>query len=165
MRFRIASPCDAVEVPEVSDLGAGVTLLEVLRGPLGLKSVVRGCKNGTCGSCRVLVDGKLVTSCTLLASAVPDLAHIETYEHLADESAALTAVKHFTDERNSRCRLCVAGLGVTAAHLARSGTAGDDEAIEAALEGAHCQCTGRGSLRRALAFIRHASPVSGRSGT
>lgn len=170
MRFRIGRLEDepvAHSVREVAsaDVGPEASLLDVLRGPLGLKSVVRGCKNGTCGSCRVLLNGNLVPSCMLLATAVPDMAHIETYEHLANEPSAVAAIDHFERERNSRCSLCVAGLGVTAVHLTRAGTAGDDDAIDRAVAGAHCQCTGRGSLRRSLAFIRQALPVSGTSGS
>ena len=161
MHFRIGKAVDAVVVEAEKD----ATLLAVLRGPLGLKSVVRGCKNGSCGSCRVLLDGELVSSCMILAADVPDNAHIETYEHLEHEPAAQVAVRHFQDERNSRCRLCVAGLGVAAVHLVRTLRAEDEAAIEDTVEGAHCQCTGRASLRRSLAFVRQCPAVSGTSGS
>ncbi|MFO0665727.1 MAG: 2Fe-2S iron-sulfur cluster-binding protein [Polyangiaceae bacterium] len=138
------------------------TLLEALRA-CGMKSVVRGCKNGTCGSCRVLVDGSLVASCGVPVTSLPDGARVLTYEQLEHEPEARIAVAHFEDERNSRCRLCVAGLGVAAVHLARENALSDDGAIDRVAQGAHCQCTGRGSLRRSLAFIRQKPPFSGTS--
>ena len=125
-------------------------LVDVVRGELGARSCNRGCKNGTCGSCRVLVDGVVVTSCLTEWKDVRDGAAIETHESLADDEGAKRAVDAFDAERPTRCKLCVGALAVTAASLARAGKRGDEDAIEVALRGATCMCTGRGSWRRAL---------------
>jgi aerobic-type carbon monoxide dehydrogenase small subunit (CoxS/CutS family) len=125
-------------------------LLDVLRREAGVRSCHRGCDDGTCGACRVLVDGALVSACQLAWRDVPNGAKVETYESLAREPNAARAVNAFEAERPTRCKLCVGALGVTAAALARAGKARDDDAIDAALEGATCMCTGRGSWRRAL---------------
>jgi carbon-monoxide dehydrogenase small subunit len=127
--------------------------LDVLRAELGVRSAARGCQDGSCGSCRVLLDGVLVSSCKVRWADVRDGAQVEAYEDVALDPAAVRAVDAFGEERPTRCKMCVGALGVTAVAVARS-NAGDakgrEDAIEAALVGATCMCTGRGSWRRAL---------------
>jgi aerobic-type carbon monoxide dehydrogenase small subunit (CoxS/CutS family) len=119
------------------------SLLEVLRDAhLALR---KGCDEGRCGSCRVLVDGAIVNSCVIHASSLREDAVIETYEAVAEEPGVTRVVEAFIRERPTRCELCVAGLGVTAAALSRERTSIDEAIGEAA-----CMCTGRGSWRRAL---------------
>ena len=134
----------------VVDAPPTTSLLDVVRGPLGIRSAARGCGDGSCGACRVLVEGEPQNACRVTLADVPDGARIEGYEDVACEPAALAAVAAFTDERPTRCTLCVPAIGVTAVALARAGRAGDADAIDAALATATCMCTGRGSLRRAL---------------
>ena len=95
------------------------------------------------------MNGELRATCTLFFRDLPEGARIETYEDVADEPAVTRVVAAFEDERQTRCRLCVGALGVTAHHLEATGTA-NEQGIEAALQNATCMCTGRGSLRRAL---------------
>ena len=125
-------------------------LVDVLRGPMATPSVARGCHDGRCGACRVLVDGALVNTCTARLGDLRDGAVVETYEDLALEPAAVTAVEAFLAERPTRCTLCVPSIGVTAVYLARRGEAGNRAAVNEAIDTAACVCTGRGSLRRAL---------------
>ncbi len=125
-------------------------LITTLRGALGVKSAKRGCRDGSCGSCRVLLDGALVSSCLVRMGDVADGALVEVAEDLEQKEPARRALAQFEDERPTRCDLCVGGLAVTAAWLAQRGPELREAAIDEALEGAHCQCTGRGSLRRAL---------------
>jgi aerobic carbon-monoxide dehydrogenase small subunit len=133
----------------VSSEAAGETLLEGLRRE-GVASLRRGCADGTCGACKVLLDGVLVRSCVTMVSQVAFGALLETFEDLKDEPAAELAVSAFDAERATRCRLCVPALALTAVDLARRGLARDSDAIRERLASAHCQCTGRGSLMRAL---------------
>ena len=137
---------------EVREIRAPETLRldAVLRRELNLKSVLHGCESGTCGACRILVDGKLVASCTLPFSSVRDGSALETAEALGTCPRARAVVEAFLVERNTRCALCVGGLAVTAEHLDRAGCAHDDVAVDNALASASCACTGRGSLKRAL---------------
>lgn len=123
-------------------------LLDVLRRERGVRSASRGCQDGTCGACRVLVNGALVSSCTLKWCDVPENARIETYEDLEKDPAAARAVTAFLKERPTRCRLCVGALGVTAVAISRNALEVDDAIGEAT-----CMCTGRGSWRRALKVL------------
>jgi aerobic-type carbon monoxide dehydrogenase small subunit (CoxS/CutS family) len=125
------------------------TLLDVLRSDFGVRSASRGCEDGSCGACRVLVDGALVASCRVAWADVNDRARVQTYEEIASDPAAAEAVDAFAKERPSRCRMCVGALGVTAVAIARA-SGPREEAVEKALEDATCMCTGRGSWRRAL---------------
>jgi aerobic-type carbon monoxide dehydrogenase small subunit (CoxS/CutS family) len=131
-------------------LDGKTSFLDVVRGPLGIQSAARGCGNGLCGACRVLVEGEPCNACMLTLDEIPDGARIEGYEDVATDPAAMAAVRAFTAERPTRCTLCVPAIGVTAVALARNGHAGDVDAIDRSLETAACMCTGRGSLRRAL---------------
>ncbi len=134
----------------VVTVDAATPLLDVLRGSLGVRSATRGCGDGLCGACRVLVEGEPENACRVTLGDLPDGARIETYEDLSGEPSATAAVAAFMDERTTRCTLCVPCIGVTAVALARRGRGGDPEAIEATLATATCMCTGRGSMRRAL---------------
>jgi len=136
--------------PCVVTLDGETSFLEVVRGPLGIHSAARGCGNGLCGACRVLVEGEPCNACTVTLREIPDGARVEGYEDVATDPAAVLAVAAFTAERPTRCTLCVPAIGVTAVALARHGQARDVDAIERTLESAACMCTGRGSLRRAL---------------
>jgi aerobic-type carbon monoxide dehydrogenase small subunit (CoxS/CutS family) len=124
-------------------------LLEVLRAELGVRSASRACTDGSCGACRVLLDGELRPSCRVLFGELRDGVRLETYETLARHPAAERAVAAFNAERPTRCRMCIGALGVTAVSVAESGLP-QSEAIEGALADATCLCTGRGSWRRAL---------------
>jgi len=152
---RTASPslgADVAAAPRDARIEANddASLLEVVRRELGLRAAARGCQDGSCGSCRVLVDGAIVNACALAWRDVADGAIVEAYEDVAGDPEARRVVDAFSSERPTRCRLCVAGLGVTAVSLARRGASGDRDAIAAAIGDATCMCTGRGSWRRAL---------------
>ncbi len=120
-------------------------LLELVRATAHVK---RGCDDGRCGACRVLVDGCAVNSCIIQVSGLREGAVIETYEAIATEPKVAAVIEAFERERPTRCQLCIGGLGVTAASLVRRPTS-----IDEAIGDAVCMCTGRGSWRRALGVV------------
>jgi aerobic-type carbon monoxide dehydrogenase small subunit (CoxS/CutS family) len=126
------------------------TLLDVVQDVLEAHAASKGCVDGKCGACRVLVNGAPTNACQMRWRDVPDGVEIVTYEDIASDSAVVAAVTAFEDERPTRCSLCIGGLGVTAYALAGGGKTSSPERVEEALETATCMCTGRGSLRRAL---------------
>jgi carbon-monoxide dehydrogenase small subunit len=126
------------------------TLLDVVQDVLEAHAASKGCLDGQCGACRVLLNGQATNACRVLWREVPENAELLTYEDIEGDPAVTAAVAAFQDERPTRCSLCVGGLGVTAYALAGQGKTTDEEAVDKALETATCMCTGRGSLRRAL---------------
>jgi aerobic-type carbon monoxide dehydrogenase small subunit (CoxS/CutS family) len=141
---------------------AQAPLLDALRTVVGVRSMLRGCTDGGCGVCRVLVGGRVTRACAVTCAELGDGVEVETYEAVAGDAGVDRVLVAFEAERSTRCRLCVAGLGVTAAALGRGGRAPgaavhadagapfDGDAVDAAVAGARCRCTGAGSLRRAL---------------
>jgi aerobic-type carbon monoxide dehydrogenase small subunit (CoxS/CutS family) len=129
------------------DLGAheGEVLVHTLRKHGGMASVLAWCTDGTCGACRILLDGKLVLSCKICVSSALHGARIDTRETLDRGAVVKRALAVFDQERPTRCRLCVGAVAVTAHWLAEH-----PGQIDEALAGLRCSCTGRGSLRRAL---------------
>lgn len=125
-------------------------MLELLRGALGVRGVPLGCRDGSCGACRVVVDGALVKSCALGVEALGDAIDLELPDDVAEDPASAKARAAFDDARPTRCAMCSPALGLTAAWLARQPPAARGAALDEAMRGAACACTGRRSLRRAL---------------
>ena len=123
-----------------ADVWAGESLLYVLRERLGLPGSKNACEQGECGSCSVLLDGRLVCACLVLA-AQADGHELVTVEGLADgELHPVQAA--FAETGAVQCGFCTPGFVVaTADLLARSPNPTDDE-IREALSGNLCRCTG-----------------------
>jgi aerobic carbon-monoxide dehydrogenase small subunit len=116
-------------------------LLHVLREELGITSPKAGCQQGGCGSCTVLVDGEPRRSC-LLALAAVDGAEITTLEGLGTPEALSPIQAAFHDNYAAQCGFCTSGM-VLAAHAYLEGGGGADRgAIQEALAGHVCRCTG-----------------------
>jgi aerobic-type carbon monoxide dehydrogenase small subunit (CoxS/CutS family) len=116
-----------------------VTLVDVLRGELGLTGTKVGCARGECGACTVLVADRPVTSCLVLAATVTE--PVTTVEGIADAAADLRAA--FADYGGFQCGFCTPGQLVSAEAYLRSltGVADEDE-VRRALAGNICRCTG-----------------------
>ena len=128
------------EATEVS-FGAFKSLLEVLREDLRLPGTKHGCELGECGACAVLVDGKPVLSCLLLAAEC-DGADVLTVEGMSADARLHPLQEAFADLGGSQCGYCTPGFLVTAkALLDRKPEATRDE-IREALSGSLCRCTG-----------------------
>ena len=135
---------------EAVDAEDDSTLLDVVQDVFELHAASKGCVDGQCGACRVLVNGQATNACRVLWKDVPEGTEILTYEDVSEDPAVVAAVAAFEDERPTRCSLCIGGLGVTAYSLVGRDKTGDPDAVEETLKTATCMCTGRGSLRRAL---------------
>ena len=124
-----------------ADAWAAESLLYVLRERLGLPGSKNACEQGECGSCSVLLDGKLVCACLVLAAQ----AHgheLVTVEGLAEDGELHPVQAAFAETGAVQCGFCTPGFVVaTADLLARSPNPSDDE-IREALSGNLCRCTG-----------------------
>jgi aerobic carbon-monoxide dehydrogenase small subunit len=124
-----------------ADVWAGESLLYVLRERLGLPGSKNACEQGECGSCSVLLDGKLVCACLVLA-AQADGHEVVTVEGLGGDGDLHPVQAAFAETGAVQCGFCTPGLVVaTADLLARNPSPSDDE-IREALSGNLCRCTG-----------------------
>jgi carbon-monoxide dehydrogenase small subunit len=117
------------------------TLLEVLREDLGLTGTKHGCELGECGACAVLVDGKPVLSCLMLAVECEG-ARVSTVEGLAAGPALSALQAAFADQGAAQCGYCTPGILVTAQALLDEHPHPTREQIAQALSGNLCRCTG-----------------------
>ena len=124
-----------------ADVWAGESLLYVLRERLGLPGSKNACEQGECGSCSVLLDGRLVCACLVLAGQA-DGHELVTVEGLAEDGELHPVQAAFAETGAVQCGFCTPGFVVaTADLLARSPNPTDDE-IREALSGNLCRCTG-----------------------
>ena len=124
-----------------ADMWAGESLLYVLRERLGLPGSKNACEQGECGSCSVLLDGKLVCACLVLA-AQADGHEVVTVEGLGQNGELHPVQEAFAETGAVQCGFCTPGFVVaTADLLARNPSPSDDE-IREALSGNLCRCTG-----------------------
>jgi carbon-monoxide dehydrogenase small subunit len=121
------------------------TLLHVLRNTLGLTGTKVGCENGDCGACTLLLDGKPVKSCMVLAVEAEGIA-ITTIEGLSG-----TAIqKAFLQEAGYQCGFCTPGFIVNAYALLKAHPSPDPETIRTWMDGNLCRCTGYEGIQRAI---------------
>jgi aerobic carbon-monoxide dehydrogenase small subunit len=124
-----------------ADVWAGESLLFALRERLGLPGSKNACEQGECGSCSVLLDGKLVCACLVLA-AQADGHEVVTVEGLGEAGRLHRVQEAFVEAGAVQCGFCTPGLVVaTADLLARTPDPSEDE-IREALSGNLCRCTG-----------------------
>lgn len=128
---------DAVTV----DATASETLLDVLRTKLGITSAKRGCDGGECGACTVLLDGRPVNACLVLALTV-DRHRVTTVEGLGRPERLHPLQRAFHELGAVQCGFCTPGMLLTAkALLDEIPNPGADD-VRAALAGNLCRCTG-----------------------
>ena len=127
----------------------GDTLLRVLREKLGLTGAKCGCENGDCGACTVLLDGKPVKSCMILAVEC-DEAVITTIEGLRDHPVQ----QAFMEENGFQCGFCTPGMILNAAALVEAHPEPDEAADREWMQSNLCRCTGYEGIRNALAAAR-----------
>lgn len=126
------------------------TLLTVLREELNITSPKRGCDQGGCGACTVLVDGKPRRTCLTPVAAV-DGEDVTTIEGLGD-SENLTAVQQsFVHHYAAQCGFCTPSMVIAAMAYLDNGGSAEPEAIQTALKGHVCRCTGYQKIVSAVA--------------
>ncbi len=134
------------------------TLLHVLRDDLGLYGTKDGCSEGECGACTVLMDGRPVNACLVLAGQAHG-ADVVTIEGLAAGGDLHPLQRAFIQAGAVQCGFCTPGLIVSAAALLRDHPRPDDEQIRHALTGNLCRCTGYSQIieavRQAAAEVNH----------
>lgn len=124
-----------------TEVWAGESLLYALRERLGLPGSKNACEQGECGSCSVLLDGKLVCACLVLA-AQADGHEVVTVEGLAEDGRLHRVQEAFVEAGAVQCGFCTPGLVVATAALLEQRPDPSDDEIREALSGNLCRCTG-----------------------
>lgn len=117
------------------------TLLEVIRDDLGLTGTKEGCGVGECGACTVIMDGKAVNACLVLAAEAQG-KHITTIEGLADGEVLHPIQQAFLEIGGLQCGFCTPGMILSTKVLLDGNKEPTDEEIRKGLEGNFCRCTG-----------------------
>lgn len=117
------------------------TLLETLRDGLGVLSPKRGCNQGVCGACTVLVDGVPVRSCLTLTARCEG-HQVETMEGLNTDPVMAVLQRHMVDSGGVQCGFCTSGMLISARNLLVETPAPSRDAVKSALSGNICRCTG-----------------------
>ena len=124
------------------NLDSSRSLIEFIREDLGLKGTKEGCGEGECGACLVLVDGKAVNSCLMMAVQLQG-KRLTTIEGLKGRDGGLHPLqKTFMEEGAVQCGFCIPGVIVAAEALLRENPAATAQDVKSALIGNLCRCTG-----------------------
>ncbi|HAG22234.1 MAG: Purine hydroxylase delta subunit apoprotein [Synergistales bacterium 53_16] len=125
------------------------TLLRALR-EVGVTSVKRGCEEGECGTCTVLLDGKLQKSCMVLAVEAEGKKVVTSEGLLGPDGELHPVQKAFVEEGAIQCGFCTPGMVLAAVDLLSRHPNPTDEQIKEGLSGNLCRCTGYVSIIRAV---------------
>ena len=126
------------------------SLVDLLRGPLGLTGTHVGCDTSQCGACTVLLDGLAVKACTVLAVQAAGRS-VTTIEGLAAPGAPLHPVQEaFSACHGLQCGFCTPGMVMSACGLLAQNPRPTDDEVADALEGNLCRCTGYVNIVQAV---------------
>ncbi len=122
-----------------AELEPRVTLLDALRGPFDITGAKRVCDRGACGACTVLLDGKLVYACSILAIDAQG-AKITTIEALAEDGKLSPVMAAFVAHDAQQCGFCTPGFVVATTHFLQKNPEPTAEDIRHGLSGNFCRC-------------------------
>ena len=125
------------------------SMLDVLRGPLGLTGSKEGCGSGDCGACSITLDGRLVCSCLMLA-AEADGRQIATIEGMATGEKLHPLQTKFLEMAALQCGICTPGVLMAAKSLLERNPDPTEHEVRFWLAGNLCRCTGYDKIVRAV---------------
>ena len=131
------------------------TLVDLLRYDLGLTGTKEACSVGVCGACSVLLNGRLVASCLLLACQA-DGAEITTIEGLGSAEALSSLQRAFIEHGGFQCGICTPGQLIAATALLKEHPAPSEEQIKEWMMGNLCRCTGYYQIVDSIKAAAHA---------
>jgi aerobic carbon-monoxide dehydrogenase small subunit len=141
--------CTVNGVRREADVEPRQLLVYFLRETLGLTGTNVGCDTTSCGACTVMVDGKSVKSCTMLAVQA-DGSEVLTIEGLARDGELHPMQEAFRQNHALQCGYCTPGMIMAAVGLVESGQADSEQEIRLGLEGNLCRCTGYHNIVKAI---------------
>jgi aerobic-type carbon monoxide dehydrogenase small subunit (CoxS/CutS family) len=127
---------------------SGATLLDVLRDKLSLRAAKRGCNQGVCGACTVMIDDVPVRSCLTMACEGRCITTLEGY---ADDTVMRELQEAMIASGGVQCGFCTSGVLITARNLIAENPIARNDEIRSALSGNLCRCTGYVRIVEAVA--------------
>jgi carbon-monoxide dehydrogenase small subunit len=146
---KVVLSCDVNGVPTEVLTEPHRSLLEVLRDSLELTGTKEGCGTGDCGACTILLDGRPVTSCLVLAPEAEG-RQVTTVEGLARGGRLHPVQQAFVEQGGLQCGICTPGMIVSAAALLQRNPRPTEAEIRYAIAGNLCRCTGYDKIVRAV---------------
>jgi carbon-monoxide dehydrogenase small subunit len=125
------------------------TLLDVLRDELNMTGTKEGCATGDCGSCSVLVDGRLVCACLMLGTEMKG-QNVDTIEGMADGDSLHPLQQKFLEHAALQCGVCTPGFLIAAKNLLDRNPNPTETEVRYWLAGNLCRCTGYDKIVRAV---------------
>lgn len=125
------------------------SLLEVLRDDLGMTGTKEGCTTGDCGACSVVLEGRLVPACLVLAAEAEGRS-VQTVEGIAQGSTLSAVQQQFLEHGALQCGICTPGFVVAAEKLIETNPDPTEEEARYYLAGNLCRCTGYDKIIRAV---------------
>ena len=133
------------------DVEPRLLLVHYLRDVVRLTGTHIGCDTSSCGSCTILLDGKAVKCCTMLAVQA-DGSEITTIEGLSQNGSLHALQEGFREEHGLQCGFCTPGMIMTAADLLKNNPNPNEQEIREALEGNYCRCTGYHNIVKSIQY-------------
>ena len=134
--------CEATVTPHT-------TLVDFIRYELGLTGTKKGCGQGECGSCTVLIDGVAVNSCLVLAAQI-DGKSVTTIEGLAEGEELHPLEDSFIEHAASQCGYCTPGMLLSAAALLKTNPDPNEHEVRRGISGNLCRCSGYKKITQAI---------------
>ena len=125
------------------------SLLEALRDRIGLTGTKEGCNDGNCGACSVIMDGRLVNSCLVMAAEMEG-AEITTVEGLAQGDELIPLQRWFLEDAALQCGICTPGFLISAKALLDENPDPTEHEVRYWLAGNLCRCTGYDKIIKAV---------------
>ncbi len=136
-------------VEQTVDAEPDTTLLDVLREKLSLTGAKKGCNQGVCGACTVLLDGKTARACLSLAANCTG-REITTIEGLSENGKPSPLQQSFVDNGAVQCGFCTSGMILSASALLEENPKPDTDEIREGLSGNLCRCSGYHNIVNAV---------------
>lgn len=156
MKIRLTINGDLYE----RDVAEHRTLLRFMREDLGLTGTKEGCGMGECGACTVLLNGRVVNSCLVLAVEANG-ATVDTIEGEATGPSLSEIQKAFEANHAVQCGFCTPGMVMSVKELLRDNPKPSDEQVKEAVEGNFCRCTGYTQIIEAVMDLTGRSAEKG----
>ena len=147
--FNIKVSINVNGINYTKDIDPSIRLIDFLRDDLKLKGTKEGCGEGECGECTVIVNGKAINSCLMLASSA-DGKNVITIEGVSDKDKLHPIQEAFMEVGAIQCGYCTPGMILSAKALLDEKPNASEEEIKVSLSGNLCRCTGYKKIIQAV---------------